>query len=94
MRKAGRLRRVAELIDVPPEALLNVTRVEVIGQIQVRVENHRGIVAFRPSQVTVRVPEGRLIIDGQDLVIGWVDQGDILVSGRVNGVRFEGDQAR
>lgn len=71
-----------------------MTRVEVIGQLQVRVENHRGIVTFRSSQVIVRIPEGRMVIDGQDLVIGWVDQGDILVSGRVNGVRFEEDRAR
>ena len=94
MRKGARLGRIAEFVEVPPEALLNVSRVEIVGCLQVRVENHRGVEQFRPSQIILSLPEGRIVIDGQELAIGWVDREDVLVTGQVSGVRFEGERVR
>jgi sporulation protein YqfC len=90
MKKTDRWARIADLVEMPAEALLNLSRVEIVGRLQVRVENHRGVKRYQPNQVVLDLPEGCLIIDGQGLVIGWVDQDDLLVTGRIQGVRYEG----
>jgi sporulation protein YqfC len=69
----GARRRVAEWLDLPEEVLLQVPRVELVGHLQLRLSNHRGLVRFNSDEVVVRLPEGTLAIEGRDLVLGWID---------------------
>ncbi|MBX5466799.1 MAG: sporulation protein YqfC [Firmicutes bacterium] len=80
--------RVAETLEIPPEVLGGVPRVEVVGALQFRVENHRGVVAFDSSRVLVNLPDGRLLVEGRDMVIGWLDPQEIVVTGRVTAVHW------
>ncbi len=89
MKRRSRLGSLAEFIEVPPEALLNVSRVEVVGRLQIRVENHRGLIQFDSAQIILSLPEGRMVIDGQALSMGWIDGKDLLVNGQISALRFE-----
>lgn len=86
-----RLERIAEWLEVPPEALLTVARVEIIGRIQFRVENHRGLIRYDPTRIVLAVPEGRLAVEGRHLVIGWISAHDLVGTGEVLRVLCEGD---
>ena len=91
---AGGLRaRAAEWLELPPDVVMNVTRVEVVGRLQARITNHRGVVRFGPRQVVVRLPApGALVaVEGRNLVIGWINREELLVTGSIHHVRFEGD---
>ncbi|AEJ38906.1 protein of unknown function DUF1429 [Sulfobacillus acidophilus TPY] len=91
MRSKGKtIQRMTEILEIPPEVLVNVPRVEVVGHLQFRVENHRGIVHYHPHRVVVRLPDGQLIVAGRDLVIGWIDHQEILVTGQVRSLVFRG----
>ena len=91
MKRGIRLERIADWLEVPPEALLAVARVEIIGRLQLRVENHRGLVRYDPARIVLAVPEGRLIVEGKNLVISWVSAHDIVVTGEVLRVLSEGE---
>lgn len=84
-RPAGRL---ARFLEIPAEVLVNVPRVEVIGHLQFRVENHQGIIVYEPSRIELKLPDGYLLIEGEELVIGWFDRYEILVNGRVRRMTF------
>lgn len=88
--KGRTIQRFAEMLEIPPEVLVNVPRVEVVGHLQFRVENHRGLVAYEPHRVVLRIPDGHLIVTGRDLVIGWIDHGELLVTGQVRSLVFKG----
>ncbi len=90
MKKGSRLYRLAEIAEVPAEALFGVSRVEIVGGLKVRIENQRGIVRFGQSEVIVAVPEGRVVIEGSGLTIDWLDRPVIVIGGQVSGLRFEG----
>jgi sporulation protein YqfC len=89
MRRGRNLTRVAQWLEIPPEVLVNVPRIEVVGHLQFRVENHRGLEKYGPDLVVLRLSDGRLVIKGQDLVIGWIDGGEILVTGQVYSLVFQ-----
>ncbi len=89
MKKMSPLASFVEWADVPPEAAFNLCRVEIVGQSQVRVENHRGLIQFGSAQVILARSQGHLVIDGQDLMVKWIDGKDLLIVGRIFGVSFE-----
>lgn len=83
--------RAAEWLDVPPDVLMNVPRVEVVGHLQVRIINHRGIARFGPRLVVVRLPAAgaTVSVEGARLVIGWISREELLVTGVIRHLRFE-----
>lgn len=84
------IQRFAQMLEIPPEVLVNVPRVEVVGHLQFRVENHRGLVVYEPNRVVLRIPDGQLVVTGRDLVIAWIDRGELLVTGQVRSLVFKG----
>ena len=88
--KGSGIQRFAEALEIPPEVLVNVPRVEVVGHLQFRVENHRGLLQYEPHRVVLKISDGRLIVTGRNLVIGWIDQSQLLVTGQVRSLVFKG----
>lgn len=88
----GMRRRAVEWLDLPAEVLLDVPRIEAVGRFQVRLTNHRGLERFESNQVVVRLPggDGFVIIRGRDLVIGWINPEELLVTGQIIEIQFEG----
>jgi sporulation protein YqfC len=82
--------RMAQFLEIPPEVLVNVPRVEVVGHLQFRVENHRGIERYGPDRLILRLPQGHLVVSGRRLVIGWIDRHELLVTGEVHALEFRG----
>jgi sporulation protein YqfC len=76
-------RRVAHWLDVPDDVLLQVPRVELVGGLQARITNHRGLVRFDQNRVSVRLPHGRLELGGDALVVGWIDRESVLITGHI-----------
>lgn len=89
MKKGRAMTRIAQMLEIPPEVLVNVSRIEVVGHLQFRVENHRGLEKYAPDQVILRLADGRLIVQGEDMVIGWIDRGELLVTGQVHSLVFQ-----
>lgn len=88
MSKNRAVSRLTQFIEVPPEVMVNVPRIEVVGHLQFRVENHKGLETYRPNRVVLRIPDGHLIVSGNDLVIGWIDRNEVLVTGHVRSLVF------
>ena len=92
---AGFRQRAAEWLDLPPEVLMNVPRVEVVGHLQVHITNHRGVARFGPRLVLVRLPGpgAAVAVEGRNLSIGWITPEELLVTGVIAHLRFvEGAQ--
>jgi sporulation protein YqfC len=90
--KGRTIQRFTEMLEIPPEILVNVPRVEVVGHLQFRVENHRGIEQYEPHRVVLKIPDGRLVVTGRNLVIGWIDRNELLVTGQVRSLVFKAGQ--
>lgn len=61
---------------------------EIAGQCRVLLENHRGIIAYSPDQVTVRVQFGTYIIGGCGLKIAKMGKDQLIIQGRIDQVQL------
>lgn len=82
------LARLARHLELPAEAF-GVTRLVVVGQDRVEVENHRGLVAFSSREVVLRTDAGRVRVDGENLTLDllWPDR--LRVVGRIEAIRLQ-----
>lgn len=87
-RRDGFLERTAQAFDLPAEAA-GVPKVELIGRHQVRMENHRGILAYGREEIMVS--GGRLLIRvrGTDLELRAMTGEALLITGTVSAVELE-----
>jgi len=82
-------RGVADLFDIPEDVVLNVPRITIIGNLQLIIENHRGLIEYTPQTIRVGAGNGQLVIDGEDLAVGSVFSEDLSVMGRFTRILFE-----
>lgn len=88
-RKGALLGRVVELMEFPGDVVLNLPRLIMIGNAQMTVENHRGLVRYDPASITIGVGAYQLVIEGENLVIGTVDTETVTIRGTISRVSFE-----
>jgi sporulation protein YqfC len=81
--------RVVDMLELPREVFFDLPRVVLIGNLQVSVENHQGLLAYDQQSLTLALDVGRLVIAGEGLTVGMVRPSEITVSGRISSVRFE-----
>ncbi len=88
-RKAeGLLERTAQVFDIPGEAA-GMPRVEITGCREVRMENHKGILAYGDREIVVS--GGRLMIRvrGEGLELKAMTGSELLITGTVSAVELE-----
>ena len=79
--------RLVSLLELPGDAVVDVPRAVLIGTMELVVENHRGLLEYRPERVVLRMPEGKMTVDGADLRIGFLSPDQAVILGRIDGLR-------
>lgn len=80
--------RLAELLDMPRDVVLNLPRISVVGDLQVLVQNHRGVKEYTPDRVIIGMENGLIVISGRELVISNIHVEEITITGRLDGVQL------
>ena len=75
------LRDTAELFDLPPDLLAGLSHVEVVGNRQFYMENHRGILSYSTDEIAISAEGAIVRLFGKDLE---------LVSMRTDALRIRG----
>lgn len=86
----GLRRKAVKWLDLPDEVLMDVPRIDIVGHLQMRLVNHHGLKTFERERVVIRLGAGSVVVRGRDLVIGWIDREEILVTGVIFSIQFEG----
>lgn len=74
---------ILNLVDFPKEVLLNLPKITVIGNTQVTVENHKGIIEYIPERIRINSTIGMIRICGNNMVINSVMTEIIVVTGKI-----------
>lgn len=81
-------RRVADLLELPKDVILDLPTATLLGNVQCIIENHRGIIEYLPEQVRVNTTRGEVLISGRGLAIGSISQDEVVIEGRIAGFVF------
>lgn len=78
----------AEVFEIPQDALLNLPRITLIGDSQLYLENHRGIIQYTSERIRVSILGGQLEILGQEMFLKNIKPDEIAVHGTINQLSF------
>ncbi|ADL68713.1 sporulation protein YqfC [Thermoanaerobacterium thermosaccharolyticum] len=74
---------ILNLVDFPKEVLLNLPKITVIGNTQITVENHRGIIEYIPERIRINSTIGMIRISGKNMIINSVMTEILVITGKI-----------
>ncbi len=83
-------RLMTDVLELPKDLVLDLPRVTLIGNVQITLENHRGVILYTDSNVRVAVARGEIVIAGEKLVLRSILHDEIIVDGTINSVSYIG----
>ncbi|MEW9124819.1 MAG: sporulation protein YqfC [Thermotaleaceae bacterium] len=79
---------LSELLELPKDIILDLPRITLLGDMQMYVENHKGIVEYSQIRIRVKVKNGILRITGKELSIKSIVTDEIIICGSIESVEF------
>jgi len=80
---------LSDIFELPEDIILNLPRLTLIGNRQLLLENHRGIIEYTGEKIRVGVRGGEIVIQGKQLQIFRLMVEEIYVGGIIEKVYFE-----
>lgn len=87
-RSEGSLKKVADVFELPQDLVLDLSRITIVGQSDLFLENHKGIMECGPELIRISLARGYLEIEGKNLKIRFITQDEVAVGGRIMGIKF------
>lgn len=84
----GVLSSVAELFDLPADVVAGLPRLEMVGNRQIYLEHHTGILAYSEEQIDVNTASAVLRVRGQGLCIVAMTAEEVRIGGRIAAVEW------
>ena len=86
--QGGILEGVAELFDLPADVVAGLPRLELVGNRQLCLEGHTGLLAYSETQIDANTPYGVLRIRGQRLNLVAMTGEELRIGGRIDSVEW------
>lgn len=81
-------RQFSEFLEIPGDVMLDLPKITMVGNIQLYIENHRGILEYTPEYVRVSVGEGEVAVTGEDLMLRNILPDELCVEGKIRSLSF------
>ena len=88
-RRAGFLEKTAELFDLPADALAGLPRLELTGDGELRMENHKGILAYGSEEIHVSGGVFIVKIAGEGLELRAMTGLELLITGKIRQIELD-----
>lgn len=82
-RRSGFLERTAEVFDLPADALAGLPKLELVGDRELWVENHRGILSYGDREILISGGAFLIRVAGEELELRAMTGVELLITGRV-----------
>ena len=87
-RDKGVLTGAAELFDLPVDLVTGVPHVEVLGNRQFYMENHRGIISYSDREIAISGSGMILQVKGADLVLVSMTAQALRIQGEIERIEW------
>jgi sporulation protein YqfC len=87
-RKKRFQQQFANILDIPGDIMMDLPKIILVGDVQLFIENHRGIMVYTATQVRINTSIGELQVDGVDLTLRNILPDEITVEGRITSVAY------
>lgn len=85
-RREGMLERAVAAFDLPGDALAGLPRIEIIGDKELRMENHKGILAYGSEEIHISGGQFVVRVMGEGLELRAMTGLELLITGHISGL--------
>lgn len=78
----------ASWLDMPEDVVFELPRLTLIGDRQLYIENHRGVINFSEDVLRLALSKGELEINGEQLIIRTIWTDEVFVEGVIKGIQL------
>jgi sporulation protein YqfC len=78
----------SDFLDLPKDVVFDLPRITMIGNMQLYIENHRGVLGFSQSSLRLQLSVGELNISGEQLVIRTILAEEVFIEGIIQDIRY------
>lgn len=79
---------ISNVFDLPKDIIMDVSKIIIIGDSQVSIENHKGIIEYSEEQIRINSGNGIITINGSNMNIKTILQEEIVIEGEIEGVEL------
>lgn len=87
-KKSNVKNKITESFDLPKDVVLNVPNIKIIGDSEITIENHKGILEYSKDLLRMNSISGVIKISGSNLQIKEINQDDICINGQIFSIEF------
>jgi len=80
--------KITRFLELPKEIIYNLPKITLIGNLQVLIENHQGIIEYSTGKIRISVNTGEIEILGRDLAICNITSDEIYLDGDISGLKY------
>lgn len=88
-RRTSLLERTASALDLPAQTVAGLPFLELTGDHELRIENHRGILAYSEEEIHISGGIYRIMVQGQSLVLRTMTAVELLITGQITAISLE-----
>ena len=81
--------KVAKALELPPDVVLGIPGITVLGGCEASVQNYKGIVEYDDKKVVFNTSIGIFEITGEELDIKTVTDDEVTLHGKVTGFEIK-----
>ena len=80
---------LTEKLDLPKDVMLNLPKITIIGNDEVTIENHKGIILFERNVIKINTKVKIINIEGENFEILYIGDSTITISGKFKLISYE-----
>ena len=89
MPKVKKLReKVSSKLDIPKDIALNIPVIKMVGDSEILIENHKGILEYKLSILRIKSDLGEISLEGSNIEIKDISDEMIFVTGKIDSLFF------
>ncbi|MDF2925490.1 MAG: YqfC [Paenibacillaceae bacterium] len=78
----------ARVLDIPQDVTMDLPRLTMLGNLQLHIENHRGVLHFSEELLKLSLSKGVLEVQGANLSIRTIMTEEVLVEGNIHSLKY------
>ncbi len=84
--------KISKFLEIPREVISDVPKITITGFDEILIENFKGILEYEDFFTRISTSIGNININGFNLKLNQMTDDDILVSGKIENIDFEGKE--
>ena len=88
IRRKGLLEKTVRALDLPVDALAGLPRLELVGDGELRMENHRGILSYGTDEIHISGGAFGVRVSGAELELRTMNGLELLITGHIRAVEL------